>query len=412
MSTGIDFQDERYRGFCREKLEVKHEQIPDKVFERFMYEAERRDLDPLTNQIWPNFRSGKYQGAECGIDGFRAIAARTNEYSGQDDPEYRSRTIKGEDGKEHEVLHSCVVRVFRLDANKTPRPYPAEAFFAEYCQYNKKGEVTRMWKTMPRVMLAKCAEALAFRKGFPELAGLYVPEEMDQASNPDTSKDSTPRKPPPLQPPAPAAKAPKPSQTARPTPEPEPEVKAPEGPGSLSSKERAEMYGGIALAAGRGNRPIIDAALKRHVKTDTLATNGLSENQLALLDSGLRFLFERREDEDFLELAKTWPQEEPPDLNPGSKTFEALTPNQQVKAIAQKSGAKVAQVAAYILEHHKLEAIPLSFKGHAELKTHMLTLYELKPEAIMHCLEAPADPAEPSPSGEAPPPFDDDDVPY
>ena len=56
--------------------------------------------------------------------------------------------------------------------------FAATARWAEY----KPDANDFMWKKMPHTMLAKCAEALALRKGFPkQLAGLYAKEEMEQA---------------------------------------------------------------------------------------------------------------------------------------------------------------------------------------------------------------------------------------
>lgn len=107
------------------------------------------------------------------IDYFRSAAEDSGEYDGQDPIEF--------DGT-HEfgnmiVPERAIARVYKKGQT---RPYVGEAYWTEFCPSSQNKQF--MWKKMPRIMLAKCAEAQAMRKAFPKkLHGLYAGEEMDQA---------------------------------------------------------------------------------------------------------------------------------------------------------------------------------------------------------------------------------------
>ncbi len=155
---------------------------------RVMMEVARlRRLNPLLKQIhFVKRRNRKLNRdvwtPQTSIDGMRAIAERTGNYAGQDEPEY-------ELDKEGFIL-SCKVKVYRKDWGS--RPAVGVAHWSEYVQ-TYDGKPTDFWERMPRVMIAKCAEAIAIRKAFPEDAGdLYVDEEMQQADNvPQLSDNGT-----------------------------------------------------------------------------------------------------------------------------------------------------------------------------------------------------------------------------
>lgn len=149
----------------------------------FLYTAQRTGLDPLAKQIhaikrWNGREKREVMSIQTGIDGYRLIAERTERYAPGQEPKYES-----EGGK----LVSATAYVKKLVAG-TWHEVAATAFWEEYVQTDREGHPTPTWKRMPRLMLAKCAEALALRRAFPaEMSGVYTFDEMAQTESAESA---------------------------------------------------------------------------------------------------------------------------------------------------------------------------------------------------------------------------------
>lgn len=141
----------------------------------FLQICNRTQLDPFARQIFFVRRGGIGQ-TTLSIDGFRLVAERTGKYEGQAGPFWC-----GEDGQwtdvwlKSEPPLAAKVGVYRSGFRE------AVYSVANFSAYNAGSPI---WRKMPALMLAKCAESLALRRAFPmELSGLYTQEEMDQATD-------------------------------------------------------------------------------------------------------------------------------------------------------------------------------------------------------------------------------------
>ena len=153
-------------GFTREEIDVIRNTVAkgatDMQLALFLQVCKARALNPFTRQVhWSPV------GVITGIDGLRAIAARTQRY--MPGPTRYTET--------NGALVAAHVTVKILGPDKAWHDLEETAYLQEY-----KG-TTPIWAKMPHVMLAKVAESRALRRAFPEdLSGLYEVAEMEGAA--------------------------------------------------------------------------------------------------------------------------------------------------------------------------------------------------------------------------------------
>lgn len=111
-----------------------------------------------------------------GIYEQRITAFRTGQMAGQDEPVFGDTvTFKGIEAPEW-----CRVTVYRF-INNERCAFSHTEYFCEACATTKEGKPNSMWSKRPRGQLAKCAEAGALRKAFPdELGGVITADEVNE----------------------------------------------------------------------------------------------------------------------------------------------------------------------------------------------------------------------------------------
>ena len=179
------------------------ENAPDADVQVFFHVCQRSKLDPFAKQIYMIGRqeSENVNGEwvkktkytiQTAIDGFRLIARRVADETGHE-LAYGDTMWCGADGVWHDVWlgEPGDLRAAKATVYRAGKSFTHVALFREYVQTKRNGEPNTMWATKGANQLAKCAEAGALRKAFPQdLCGLYVDAEMDHAANEATAANT------------------------------------------------------------------------------------------------------------------------------------------------------------------------------------------------------------------------------
>lgn len=172
----------------------------DDEFNMFAANCSRLGLDPLRRQAYAlvynkDKPAKRRMSIIVGIDGFRAVAARSGNYRpDEEEPRFEyDEALKSSTNplgivkatvKIHQYSHGQWFPVTGVAYWDEFAPIKEEWAEGEDGKRRPSGKKTLdgKWPTMSRLMIAKCAEAQALRRAWPDdFSNVYAPEEMDRA---------------------------------------------------------------------------------------------------------------------------------------------------------------------------------------------------------------------------------------
>jgi phage recombination protein Bet len=143
-------------------------------------------LDPMQKPVhivpmWDNKAKQMRDVVMPGIGLYRTQAARSGEYAGVTEPEFGDDITESVGGVQITYPKWCKVTVRRLLPNGTVVDFTAKELWKENYATKGKDSVApnAMWLRRPYAQLAKCAEAQALRKAFPEFGAQPTADEME-----------------------------------------------------------------------------------------------------------------------------------------------------------------------------------------------------------------------------------------
>ncbi|MGW8145075.1 MAG: phage recombination protein Bet [Anaerolineales bacterium] len=151
-------------------------------------------LDPMQKPVHAvpmsvkNAQTGQYEWRDVimpGIGLYRIQADRSGTYAGLSEPEYgpdKTETFTDKNGNQVSVTYPewCKITARKMLEGQIVEFTVKEYWIENYATDSGKSTAPNaMWRKRPKGQIAKCAEAQALRKGWPEIGAQPTAEEME-----------------------------------------------------------------------------------------------------------------------------------------------------------------------------------------------------------------------------------------